>query len=274
MMRKPNHATEQKNHWDRKYGENPAFFGERPSEFAMIASNLFRDEGVQNVLEFGCGQGRDTLLFVEGGLQVTALDYSETALGRLDLATQKLGVSDRLAVQTFDVRKALPFPDSSFDACYSHMLLCMELSTEELTFIVREIYRVLKPDGIALYSVRNTFDKHFETGVHKSEDMYEIGGFVVHFFSEAKIRSLSEGFRLLEIRRMREGTLPRELFGVILRKDDGLSDPVKQNAEANVTDPMGKYQEFFDTVYSGGVLDRKTKFLVALAASLAGGCGS
>ncbi len=60
----------------------------------------------------------------------------------------------------------------------------MELSTTELKFILGEIRRVLKTGGLALYSVRNTFDKHYCTGLHRSEDIYEVaGGFVVHFFS-------------------------------------------------------------------------------------------
>jgi alkylhydroperoxidase/carboxymuconolactone decarboxylase family protein YurZ len=37
-------------------------------------------------------------------------------------------------------------------------------------------------------------------------------------------------------------------------------------------DLLGKYQVFFDSVYGEGVLDRKTKHLIALGASLAAGC--
>jgi len=37
-------------------------------------------------------------------------------------------------------------------------------------------------------------------------------------------------------------------------------------------DSLSKYQEFFDRVYTDGVIDRKTKHLIALGASLAAGC--
>ncbi len=37
-------------------------------------------------------------------------------------------------------------------------------------------------------------------------------------------------------------------------------------------DLLGKYRQFFDSVYEGGILDRKTKHLIALSASLAAGC--
>jgi SAM-dependent methyltransferase len=215
-------STDQKRHWEKTYSNNPSFFGEEPSEFAAAAADLFRREGVRTVLELGCGHGRDTLLFTRGGLDVTALDYSETALRVLAERAKKIGVSRSLSTRVFDVRQTLPFPDDFFDACYSHMLLCMELSTEELTFLVGEIRRVLRPAGFALYSVRSTNDKHYRTGIHKSEDMYKIAGFVVHFFSEEKIRSLSRGYEVLGIDRMQEGSLPRELFAVTLRKTEDL----------------------------------------------------
>ena len=40
----------------------------------------------------------------------------------------------------------------------------------------------------------------------------------------------------------------------------------------SVDESLQKYQTFFDGVYAEGVLDRKTKHLIALGASLAAGC--
>ncbi len=39
-----------------------------------------------------------------------------------------------------------------------------------------------------------------------------------------------------------------------------------------MTNNLKKYQDFFDSVYEGGVIDTKTKHLIALGASLAAGC--
>ena len=229
-------STDQKRHWEKTYSNNPSFFGEEGGDFAAAAGAVFSREGVRTVLELGCGHGRDTLLFAREGFEVTALDYSEETLGILAARAGEIGVSSHVARRVFDVREALPFPGGSFDACYSHMLLCMELSSKELKFLLGEIRRILRPGGLALYSVRNTFDKHYRAGIHRSEDMYEIGGFVVHFFSQEMIRSLSRGYNILEVNRMQEGSLPRELFAVTLRKEeDLLSDDPRQGTAREAT---------------------------------------
>lgn len=134
---------------------------------------------------------------------------------------QRTGVRSLLELgcgQGRDIKKPLPFPDNSFDACYSHMLLCMELTTAEMEFLLLETHRILKPGGLMLYSVRNSFDKQYQSGTHLSEEMYEIGGFVIHFFSEEKVRDLATGYEILKIDRMEEGSLPRDLFVVSLKK--------------------------------------------------------
>ena len=44
-----------------------------------------------------------------------------------------------IKAQFFDVKRPLPFPDSYFDAVYSHMLLNMRFSLYELHFIFSEM---------------------------------------------------------------------------------------------------------------------------------------
>ena len=69
------------------------------------------------------------------------------------------------------------------------MLLCMHLGEKDIGAALREIHRVLRPGGVAVYSVRSVFDKHYKHAGAKylGEQIYEVGGFVVHFFSEKMI---------------------------------------------------------------------------------------
>jgi hypothetical protein len=95
----------------------------------------------------------------------------------------------------------------------------MALTTSELEFLSGEVWRVLKPGGLNIYTVRHTGDPQYGTGIARGENMYEIiVGFIVNFFSRERVEHLAKGFDILSIDEFEEGTLPRKLFQVTLRK--------------------------------------------------------
>ena len=51
----------------------------------------------------------------------------------------------------------------------------------------KEILRILKPEGINIYTVRHTDDGDYKNGSYIGEDLYENDGFIVHFFSKEKV---------------------------------------------------------------------------------------
>jgi SAM-dependent methyltransferase len=209
----------QREQWQESFREMPEMFGAEASTPARKAAGLFKREGKTNILELGCGQGRDTIYFARNGFSVTALDYSTQGLEAIAAQAGELNLSHLVASRMHDVRTPLPFRDGTFDACYSHMLLCMALTSAELRFLLKEIRRVLKPGGLNVYTVRNTADAHYRTGVHRGEDMWEIGGgFIVHFFSREKVERLAEGYEIVGVEEFEEGEAPKRLFAVTLRK--------------------------------------------------------
>ena len=59
--------------------------------------------------------------------------------------------------------------------------------------------------------------------------------------------------------------------GVLLRaRKPAISDIGRVEMEPK--DALSRYQEFFNEAYAEGKIDRKTKHLIALGASLAAGC--
>ena len=208
----------QHRHWENMLSNKPNMFGTEPSDPAQKAAELFKKEGRVKILELGGGQGRDTIFFAQNGFQVTVLDYCESGIEAITQKSKGLGVSKSITAACHDARKPLPFDDETFDATYSHMLYCMALTTAELEFLSDEIRRVLKPNGLNIYTVRNTKDPHFQTGIHQGEEIYEIGGFVIHFFSKEKVEHLAKGFEIVRLDEFEEGTFPKRLFRVTLRK--------------------------------------------------------
>ncbi|WP_415719417.1 class I SAM-dependent methyltransferase [Maridesulfovibrio sp.] len=229
-----NACTAQQDLWDQVFAESEHYFGESPSTFAQQTLELFRENGVSSVLETGCGQGRDTLFFAEEGFKVTALDYSAKALDKITARAVSASLTPYVDPRCFDIRTPLPFESESFDACYSHMLFCMELTMAEISCALSELHRVLKPGGLVVYSVRSIFDRHYRAGEHLGENLYEIGKFAVHFFSEENLRGLASGFKIKSIKRVEEGALPRDLFCIVMEKSSTRYAPTFESCAVNV----------------------------------------
>ena len=214
---------QQRSHWERMFATSPDMLGPEPSAPARYASELLTKEGKTKILELGGGQGRDSIFLAQAGFQLWVLDFTESGMRDINQKAQALGLSDSLTAMQRDVRAPLPFEDGSFDGCYSHMLFCMALTTPQLEVLSGEVWRVLKPGGLNIYTVRNTTDAHYGAGIHRGEDLYESDGFTVHFFSKEKVEHLAKGYELVDIAEFEEGELPRRLFRVTLRKSEDLS---------------------------------------------------
>ncbi|MFF0296722.1 methyltransferase domain-containing protein [Kitasatospora sp. NPDC004614] len=207
-------ARAQREHWERTYSEHPGMYGDQPSESAEYAATVSTPGGT--VLELGAGHGRDALFFARRGFTVTAADFSPVALDQLGERAAADGLTVTTVVQ--DVRQPLDLPDASVDTVYAHMLFCMALSTAELVALVGEVRRVLRPGGVLVYTVRHTGDAHYGAGIGHGDDIWENGGFAVHFFSRELVDRLAEGWDPAEVEPFEEGDLPRRLWRVTQRR--------------------------------------------------------
>ncbi len=209
---------QQSQHWEKNFSSKPEMFGLKPSIPAKKSLKLFKEENIKKIVELGAGLGRDTIFFIQNSISVDALDYSPAAIKTIREKAKKNNLSKFISTKIFDVRKKLPFADNSVEACFSHMLYCMALSNLDLENLNREIWRILKPGGINIYTVRNTDDGDYKNGIYIGEDLYKNDGFIIHFFSREKVNTLSKGFKILNIDNFEEGKFPRKLFRVILKK--------------------------------------------------------
>jgi SAM-dependent methyltransferase len=207
----------QQEHWAATFDANPDMYGTDPSAPGLAAAQAFAAAGCHIVLELGAGQGRDTLYLARQGLYVTALDYALGTVEIIAAKAQAAGLSEMVSVARHDIRQLLPLPDASVDASYSHMLFSMALTTSELEGLAGELRRVLRPGGLVVYTARTTADAHHGTGTPRGDDMYEHGGFIVHFFGRTLIERLAAGFELIDVTDFTEGDLPRRLARVTMR---------------------------------------------------------
>ncbi|MBX0331778.1 class I SAM-dependent methyltransferase [Pontibacter sp. HSC-14F20] len=104
-------------------------------------------KGMQ-LLDAGCGTGRNIAYLMQAGVPVYGADISAEAIEKVrDLATE---IAPTLPNKNFVVADldALPFADEKFDVVLCSAVLHFARSEEHFKGIVRELWRTLKPGSI------------------------------------------------------------------------------------------------------------------------------
>jgi cyclopropane fatty-acyl-phospholipid synthase-like methyltransferase len=132
-----------------------------------LVAEMARPRGEQHILDVGCGLGAPAVRIAERyGCDITAVNISREQIRQGRQLIEQRRMSHRVRIVRGDAR-ALDFPDGSFDA-----ILCLEaagdicVSEEDKERFVRELHRVLRPDGrvgfsdLALHTSPPRTDSH------------------------------------------------------------------------------------------------------------------
>jgi SAM-dependent methyltransferase len=138
MTDSPTH--DMKEQWEQHYGERDRIWSGRVNvQFADVVGELTPG----NALDLGCGEGADSVWLAERGWTVTAVDISDTALGRARESAVAAGVADRIEFRQLDLTQA--FPDGAFDLVSSQFLHSKEHLDRRP--ILRNAAAALRPGG-------------------------------------------------------------------------------------------------------------------------------
>jgi SAM-dependent methyltransferase len=96
------------------------------------------------VLDLGCGHGMAAVVLARRGARVTALDLS---YGYLDEARRRAEANETAIFYVQSDAEHLPFGDGSFDRIWGNAVL----HHLDLTRVGREVFRVLRPEGVAVF---------------------------------------------------------------------------------------------------------------------------
>ncbi len=169
--------------WNKENKNNLVYPDE---EVIRIIKKFFLPSGAKTVLDAGCGSGRHTLALLREGLEVRALDSSQTAL---DIASELTAPYGNKVKYDLGNLTCLPFEDASFDAVLCWGVLHY-LTGEEFSQALNELYRVLKPDGFLGLTLRSTADSECDIDnakqMQKSNAM-ESKNMLFKYFSKSDI---------------------------------------------------------------------------------------
>lgn len=109
----------------------------------------------KKILDIGVGGGRTTKFLLEISRDYTGIDYSP---GFVELVKEKYKNAD---VRCCDARDLKIFRDNSFDFILFSLNGIDYITHEDRIKALKEIYRVLKPDGFFMFSTHNRDYRYF-----------------------------------------------------------------------------------------------------------------
>lgn len=151
-------------HWDEEYSLGSKHFHALASSDPSISTLKFVEylEGKQvpfvgNLLEVGCGMGRNTNWLAKKGFNASGMDISKVATEEAIKRAKKLGL--KVKYISGDMALPWPLPDNSLDFVLDFVTSHL-LDLKQLSFYLSEVQRVLRGDGkLALYTLDRTKDQ-------------------------------------------------------------------------------------------------------------------
>ncbi len=127
--------------WDRKYAEKEQLWAATPNRsFAGEAADL----PPKSALDLACGEGRHAVWLAKRGWRVTAVDFSEVAIGKARARAAREGVEvDFTTVDLLDFEPE----ENAFDLV---LVLFLQLPADERRLVLGRAARALAPGGTFL----------------------------------------------------------------------------------------------------------------------------
>lgn len=172
------------------------------------------------ILDLGCGIGANTAYLLEKGYSVLSCDISKEALYNI-----KENISNSKTLY-LDMTKPFPFPNNTYSIIIAD--LCIQYFCEEDTFhIMKEIKRVLKPNGILLARVARIDDYAYGAGIGEEleKNYYFEGDYYKRFFDDVDVEKFFSKVGKLEyqktsfVREEKEYQEPKMVYEIKVVKE-------------------------------------------------------
>lgn len=159
--------------WDSEYDTLqviPSSTRTAPSKALLLFAEIIQFSSIHDVLEVGCGNGRNSVYLAQKGCAVRAMDFSKAALRETRRAAIQAGVDDRIDFYEHSVFDGLPFEDGSFDLVVDSYVFCHFTDETIKREYRRELRRVTRSTGKVFCSVFLKDDHYYAPLIQDPED--------------------------------------------------------------------------------------------------------
>jgi tellurite methyltransferase len=114
-----------------------------------LFDQLFKDrfKGCKNILDVGCGNGRNLVYFLQNNFEVFGIDQNATSISEVKKKSLQLAPGNSQENFVVAHAEAIPFEDGAFDIVVCSAVLHFAKNENHFDSMVRSIWRVLKPGG-------------------------------------------------------------------------------------------------------------------------------
>lgn len=134
--------------YDTIYKRKENAFGSKP--YPLVNDLLlFKNKGT--VLDLGCGDGRNALFLARNGFSVTAVDFANSGLSKIENCALKENLS--IKIQSYDIRKNL-YLEEDFDIVLM-TFVSQYLTLSEFSSLVRRAQERTRFGGMHILGIIN-----------------------------------------------------------------------------------------------------------------------
>jgi SAM-dependent methyltransferase len=187
--------------------------------YAGTEVEIFKQYNVKWVCDAACGFGAHTLALASNGFEVSAFDISNRAVELTTGALRKYGYND-VEVKVAGLIST-GYEDDTFDAVTAYAVID-HLTEEDSVAAVRELMRIIKPEGLVLLSFDMPDEEDFSADHDELPDGSMIyindssrNGMIFRPHDSKRIESLVRGYTVVKEWNNRRG----DRFVVIQKRD-------------------------------------------------------
>ncbi len=185
--------------WDEIYKKKGAVQAGASEQVTHLVPVL-RDEGVERIIDLGCGTGRHTLYLAQEGFYAVGLDSSAAALREAQAAARGM---DNVEFVNSDASQ-IPYEDGFFDAALS-IHIVQHMKERQRKRAISALERTLKEGGLLFlrtisrthpfYGKGEEIEPHTFINTPRMPD----GKMPHHFFSREELESYISNFEILAL---------------------------------------------------------------------------